>query len=143
MESRFTKTPAATKRAQRLRRDVTAQEKKLWRCLRASQVCGVSFRRQHPMGDYVLDFYAPSLRLAVECDGGQHAEPGGGVRDEVRTAWLKRQGVVVLRYWNSDIDANIEGVVADITGAVARCKRPPANLPLSGGGIKIRSEDSS
>jgi very-short-patch-repair endonuclease len=117
---------------------VTEQEKKLWRFLQAGQIGGVSFRRQHPLGDCVLDFYAPSLRLAVECDGGQHGRPGGGVRDEVRTAWLKRQGVVVLRYWNGDIDANIEGVVADITGAVARFKRPPPNLPLSGGGIKTK-----
>jgi len=125
MESRFTKTPPTTKRAQRLRRDVTAQEKKLWRFLQAGQIGGVSFRRQHPMGDSILDFYAPSLKLAVECDGGQHGRPENGARDEVRTAWLKRQGVVVLRYWNSDIDANIEGVVADITGAVAGRKRPP------------------
>lgn len=86
------------------------------------------------MGNYVLDFYAPSLKLAVECDGGQHGRPDNGARDEVRTAWLKRQGVVVLRYWNSDIDANIEGVVEDITGAVARCKRPLLTFPLQGEG---------
>jgi len=138
MESRFTKTPPTTKRAQRLRRDVTAQEKKLWRYLQAGQVSGVSFRRQHPMGDYVLDFYAPSLKLAVECDGGQHGRPEATARDDQRTEWLKRRGVVVLRYWNSDIDANIEGVVQNIADAVAGRKRPPPNLPLSGGGIKTK-----
>ena len=134
MRSRFTGTPSTTERARRLRRDVTAQEKKLWRFLQAGQIGGVSFRRQHPVGDYVLDFYAPSLRLAVECDGGQHGMPENVPRDEVRTDWLKREGILVRRYWKGDMDANIVGVVEDITGAVARRKRPPPGLPLSGGG---------
>jgi hypothetical protein len=70
---KFSRTVQMTKRARRLRRDMTDAERKLWQVLRREQIKGVSFRRQHPVGPFTLDFYAPALKLGIEIDGGQHA----------------------------------------------------------------------
>ena len=107
--SRFNRTRVKTERARGLRRDETDVERKLWYRLRNGQICGAQFRRQRPVGNYVLDFYCPALRLAIELDGGQHAQPGS--RDATRDEWLREQGVVVLRFWNSDVAQNVNGVL--------------------------------
>ncbi|HEY7245855.1 MAG TPA: DUF559 domain-containing protein [Xanthobacteraceae bacterium] len=114
--SRFNRTRVKTERARRLRRDGTDVERKLWYRLRNGQLCGAQFRRQHPAGTYVLDFYCPALCLAVELDGGQHAQEGK--RDRVRDEWLRQQGVEVLRFWNSDVIDNINGVLEVIAARV-------------------------
>jgi very-short-patch-repair endonuclease len=75
-------------------------EKRLWNRLRASQF-GIAFRRQHAIGAYIADFCAPSLKLLIELDGGQHAI--ATVRDARRTAWLEERGYRVLRFWNNDV----------------------------------------
>jgi very-short-patch-repair endonuclease len=114
---------------------------KLWQKLRNRQL-GVDFRRQHPVGNFVLDFFAPALRLAIELDGGQHGEQQATMRDERRTHWLAERGVTMLRFWNSDVTQNLSGVLEAIALKVAELQRSGmtptrrwrADLPLSGGG---------
>ena len=89
---------------------------RLWQKLRNRQL-GVDFRRQHPVGDYVLDFYAPALRLVIELDGGQHAAQNA--RDEKRTRWLADRGATLLRFWNSDVIQNLSGVLEVISAKIA------------------------
>jgi very-short-patch-repair endonuclease len=103
-----------------LRRDSTDVERQLWSKLRNAQINGANFRRQHPAGPYILDFYCPALQLAIELDGGQHAEAAS--RDRQRDEWLKRHGVTVLRFWNSDVTANRAGVVEAIAAKVSELK---------------------
>ena len=89
-------------------------ERRLWYRLRSGQIDGHRFRRQHPAGPYVLDFYCPELRLAIELDGGQHSFAAGIGRDQCRDAWLATHGVEVLRFWNSDVIENMTGVLEKI-----------------------------
>src|SRR5581483_553079 len=107
--SRFNRTPAKTQFARRLRRDETNVERKLWNRLRNRQIGNARFRRQHPAGRYILDFYCPALRLAIELDGGQHSE--SELRDRARDRWLSERGVTILRFWNSDVTENLNGVL--------------------------------
>jgi very-short-patch-repair endonuclease len=138
--SRFDRTLIKTARARRLRRNTTDVERRLWHRLRNAQIDGASFRRQHPAGRYVLDFYCPALQLAVELDGGQHARAPNV--DRQRDEWLRRRGVTVLRFWNSDLTSNLSGMLEVIVGKIAELKsqgltptrRWGADLPLSGGG---------
>lgn len=102
---------ASTQQAKALRRNATDAEKKLWALLRDRRLQGWKFRRQVPLGNYVVDFYCSEAKLVVEADGGQHAD---STDDEVRTAWLERNGYRVKRYWNNDILANPEGIFIDI-----------------------------
>ena len=110
--SRFSKTPKKTANARRLRRNMTEVEKRLWHRLRDGQIQGIAFRRQHPLGRYIVDFCALSQRLIVELDGGQHAATSA--KDASRTKWLMAQGFRVIRFWNSDIVENLEGVLRQI-----------------------------
>jgi very-short-patch-repair endonuclease len=95
-------------KARQLRVSMTDAEKQLWSALRARRLSRYKFRRQHPLGPYILDFACVEHRLAIEADGGQHAESNSDLR---RTAWLERQGWRVIRFWNNDILTNVEGVV--------------------------------
>jgi len=111
-----------TQKARGLRRDSTVVERRLWYRLRRVQIDGHRFRRQHPAGPYMLDFYCPELRLAIELDGGQHNFAAEIGRDQRRDAWLAARGVVVLRFWNSDIIENMTGVlekIAIVAGEIA------------------------
>ena len=143
--SRFNLTKMKTVRARQLRRNSTDVEMKVWQKLRNRQL-GVDFRRQHPVDNYVLDFYAPAIRLAVELDGGQHAETATVAHDTSRTRWLENRGVTILRFWNSDVVQNISGVLEVIAAKVAELqlsgmtptRRWRADLPLSGGGKERR-----
>ena len=133
---RFSRTTAMTKRARHLRTNMTNAEYRLWHALRRKQVHGLQFRRQHPVGTYTLDFYCPQIGLAVEVDGGQHAEQKR-LTDNHRTRWLGEKGIVVVRYWNNDVLTNLEGVLSDLVQRVesrARELTPSLTLPLSGGG---------
>jgi very-short-patch-repair endonuclease len=125
-----------TSRARRLRGNSTDAEAKLWRALRRDQLNGLHFRRQHPIGPYTLDFYCPTLRIAIEVDGGQHAEQTKKT-DERRDRWLAEKGVEVIRYWNNDLLTNLEGVLTDFLEKAdkrIRTLTPCPTLPLSGGG---------
>ncbi|MBX9842800.1 MAG: DUF559 domain-containing protein [Xanthobacteraceae bacterium] len=145
--SRFNRTPGKTEFARRLRRDGTDVERRLWQRLRNGQLGDAQFRRQHPAGRYVLDFYCSALALAVELDGGQHAGPR--TRDSERDRWLRQKRVTVLRFWNSDVIENLDGALDVITANIrelspaaaqsrprwgAGRQTPTPTLPLSGGG---------
>ena len=86
--------------------------------IRAGQMETESFRRQHPAGPYILDFYCPRLRIAIEVDGGGHGHYYGAQRDAKRDAWLLENGVLVLRFWNIDVQRNLFGVCDTIRAAV-------------------------
>lgn len=119
----------AMSRARSLRRNLTDAELRLWTRLRAHRLEGISFRRQVPIGAYIVDFVCLAERLIIEVDGGQH----GSSRDEVRDAWLKSQDFKILRFWNNDVLSNIEGVLEKILETVRRSP-PSLSLPRKGGG---------
>ena len=96
---------------------MTDAERRLWSLLRDRRLNGHKFRRQHPLGPYVLDFACLEHMLAVEVDGGQHAE---NEHDRERTAWLEAQGWRVVRFWNNDVLSNAEGVVARLIEALQK-----------------------
>ena len=97
-----------------MRREPTQAEAKLWSMLRGQRFGGLKFKRQEQLGDYIVDFVCFGARLIVEADGGQHAESKG---DAVRDAWLTAQGFRVLRFWNSDVLGNPDGVARVILDA--------------------------
>jgi very-short-patch-repair endonuclease len=109
----------ANPRARELRKNMTPQEVKLWSQLRKLRPQGFHFRRQVPLESYVLDFVCYKYRLIVEADGSQHGETEGLRRDARRDAVFQADGFRVLRFWNSEIDADLIGVVETI---IARAK---------------------
>jgi adenine-specific DNA-methyltransferase len=96
---------------------MTDAERKLWYHLRGSRLRGFTFRRQVPLGNYVVDFLCERQRLVVEVDGGQHADRLE--HDASRTQWLSAQGYSVARFWNNDVLTNIEGVLEVISRELA------------------------
>ena len=94
--------------ARTLRTNSTEAERVLWYHLRAARFRGYKFRRQTPLGRYIVDFVCFEARLIVEVDGGQHVEQQE--YDRQRTAWLEGQGFRVLRFWNTEVLGNVEGV---------------------------------
>ena len=115
-------------RARELRRNPTDAERLLWKKLRYWQVDGCKFRRQQPLGRYIVDFVCLQKRLIVEVDGGQHAEQAN--YDAERDGWLVDQGFVVLRFWN-DVLNNMDGVLETIIG---RLQSTPYLSPSPQGG---------
>ena len=109
-----------------LRQNMTDAEQRLWKHLRAHRLDGQKFRRQQPIGPYIVDFVHFGVRLIVEADGGQHAD---APHDKVRDAWLQAQGFQVLRFWNDDILLRTEAVLESIWAAVRGAPSPPAPLP--------------
>ncbi len=107
-------------KARKLRQEMTDAEQLLWRLLRNRGVHNAKFRRQHPIGRYVLDFYCHEAKLAIELDGGQHAEPQREAYDRERTAWLARQGIEVLRFWDNEVLQQTEAVLESIWEALER-----------------------
>jgi very-short-patch-repair endonuclease len=95
-----------------LRKRQTDAENLLWRHLRRKHVEGFRFRRQHPIGRYIVDFVCLEKRLILEIDGGQHAIEK--VKDEERSKWLIAEGYSILRFWNNDVLTNLEGVLETI-----------------------------
>ena len=102
--------------ARDLRRLSPDAEFRLWTALRSRHLAGYKFRRQHPIGPFIVDFACTRRRLVIEADGSQHI--GNAADDEKRTAWLRRHGWRVLRFWNSDILTNTEGVLESILAAL-------------------------
>ncbi|HHQ4702974.1 TPA: endonuclease domain-containing protein [Aeromonas hydrophila] len=100
--------------AKRMRREATLAEQKLWQQLRDRRLAGVKFRRQMPIGPYIVDFISLERRLIIEVDGSQHNEPAGRHHDETRTAYLNQQGFQVIRVWNNDVLSRMEAVLAHI-----------------------------
>jgi very-short-patch-repair endonuclease len=116
-----------TARARELRRTMTDAQRRLWRHLRR-HFLGVHFRRQVPIGPYIVDFACLGQRLVVEVDGGQHL---ASAEDKVRDRWLRERGYRVLRFWNHEVLKNTEGVLLAIASAWGtveseQCEREPA-----------------
>src|SRR5258706_2899996 len=118
-------------RARQLRSDMTKEEQLLWRYLRMRQVDGHKFRRQVPLGRYIADFACFEAHLIVELDGAQHGEQLE--YDERRDAWLRGQGLQVLRFWNFEITQQLEGVYQRIEEALSKTVPPIPALPPQGG----------
>ncbi|TNE67771.1 MAG: endonuclease domain-containing protein [Alphaproteobacteria bacterium] len=116
-------------RARGLRRAMTDAERCFWHHVRARRFHGLKFRRQFPVGHFIVDFACPARRLIVEIDGGQHADPESG--DALRTAHLESRGFRVVRYWNNDILGNIDGVMTDLEAHLGQ--QPPHPNPLPAG----------
>src|ERR1700730_2164999 len=110
--------------AKRLRETPTDAENLLWRQLRRFPVSGTHFRRQVPIGPYVADFACMAARLIIEVDGSQHGRDDLHERDETRTRWLEAEGYRVLRFWNNDLTANMDGVLEAVYAAI--CGSPTA-----------------
>lgn len=110
---------------------MTDAERYLWKHLRRRQLAGYRFRRQMPIGSYVVDFVCLERRLIVEIDGGQHQEQQA--YDGRRDKWLIEQGFRVLRFWNNEVFSQTEGVLMRILEVLQKVPPTPA-LPHKGGG---------
>ena len=119
-------TITSTDRAKDLRKRPTDAERLLWKYLRGKLAGGFKFRRQQPIGKYIVDFACFEKKVIVEVDGGQHSPE----RDSERDGWLGTQGFRVFRFWNNDVLINIEGVLQII---LKECEdagtSPPPALP--------------
>jgi len=100
-------------KAQALRKNQTDAEKRLWLAIRNRQLSGFKFKRQVPVGSYIVDFICHDKNLIVELDGGQHSRQVEA--DENRTAWLEARGYKLIRFWNNEVLENLEGVLTSIT----------------------------
>jgi very-short-patch-repair endonuclease len=96
--------------AKKLRKNLTDAEKYLWYVLRINNL-GVKFRRQAPIGNYIVDFVCYEKKLIIELDGGQHYQSAD---DKVRDEWLRSQGFIILRFWNNEVVENRDAVVLKI-----------------------------
>jgi very-short-patch-repair endonuclease len=110
----------ANETARALRKRLTPQEVKLWVKLRELKALGFHFRRQAPIGPYIVDFVSFRSRLVVEADGGQHGVLEEARSDHFRDAFLRSQGFRVMRFWNSEIDTNLSGVMESILSALEK-----------------------
>jgi adenine-specific DNA-methyltransferase len=125
----------ASVNARRLRKNPTDAEKRLWRYLRDKQLGGHRFRRQQPIGPYIVDFFCPQIGVVIEIDGGQHSPE----TDDNRTRWLEAGGYRVIRFWNNDVLGNPEGVWSALA-AMLREYPPPRPSPSRGEGEKTETD---
>ena len=100
--------------ARNSRKNQTHAEQILWSKLRSRGLSGFKFRRQHPIDHYILDFYCSEAHLAIELDGGQHAEQENIERDNKRTEYLNQKGIRVIRFWNDDVLEHLDEVITEI-----------------------------
>ena len=121
-------------KAKTLRTNQTAAEQRLWYHLRAHRFMGYKFKRQKPIGRYIVDFICMEHRLIIEIDGGQHAERV--TYDQRRDAWLRNQGYTVLRFWNNDVMQELEGVLEKIRSALVNSLSTGPS-PASGRGERV------
>jgi very-short-patch-repair endonuclease len=112
-------TRAVVDRARNLRQEQTPAEVRLWSALRNRQLAGLKFRRQHPYGQFILDFFCVERQLAVEVDGGVHLSAEQAARDLERSEFLAQHGVRVLRFTNEEIDRHLPDVLGKIIEAAA------------------------
>nr|WP_312986344.1 endonuclease domain-containing protein [Comamonas koreensis] len=121
----------SVQQARALRQASTTAEQLLWRHLRNRQLAGAKFRRQHPLGPYILDFVCLEQGLVIELDGGQHADLQAQAYDQQRSAWLQQQGLRVLRFWNHEVVQQTNEVLARVlqalTPALSRAREREVN----------------
>ncbi len=115
----------------RLRRDQTDAERKLWMHLRSRQMNGAKFRRQQPIGRYIVDFFCPEQRLVIELDGGHHADQLQA--DKRRTDFLVKTGYRVLRFWDNEVLTDTEAVLQKINDELKHPSPPPSPSRGEGG----------
>ena len=109
-------------KAKTLRTNQTEAEQRLWYHLRAHRFMGLKFKRQKPMGRYIVDFVCMERQLIIELDGGQHAEQMA--YDQHRDAWLRSQGYTVLRFWNNEVMHQLEDVLEQIRNTISLSPSP-------------------
>ncbi len=97
-------------KARELRKNMTPQEIKLWQIIRNKQFYGYRFLRQYPIGNYIVDFVCISKKIVIEIDGGKHNQQKNIVYDKNRTKYIESCGFSVIRFWNNEIDDNLDGV---------------------------------
>ena len=124
-----------TERARTLRKHLTEAEQRLWQKLKRRQLAGMKFRRQQPIGPFIVDFVCFECRVIVEVDGGQHAEQVPYDMD--RSGWLETRGYRVLRFWNNEVLAHPEAVAQVILDCVKE-GIDPLNPPPQGGGNELK-----
>jgi very-short-patch-repair endonuclease len=117
--------PRLKPKARVLRNNQTDAEQKLWSHVRRKQLLNVQFYRQKPIGEFIVDFYAPAAKLVIELDGSQHFEPEQQAYDQKRTAFLQQHGLKVLRFSNLDVLQHIESVMTVIFEALQMGLNPP------------------
>lgn len=108
--------------AKSLRSNMTEAEQRLWYYLRANPFMGLKFKRQKPLGTYIVDFVCMEEKLIIELDGGQHTENLS--YDHKRDSWLRSQGFTVLRFWNNELFNETESVLEKIRLTLSPCPSP-------------------
>lgn len=128
--------------ARRLRKSETDAERKIWQQLRTRNLNGAKFRRQHPVGPYIVDFICINEKLIIELDGSQHQQDQD--YDTKRTAFLKQAGFRVIRFWDNDVLLNTECVMEAIYDAVVtpHPSPHPSPLPASPRGEGVKTVES-
>ena len=117
---------ALKQRRQELRRNQTEAEKAFWSKIRNRQIHGLKFFRQYSVGSYILDFYSPAMKLAIELDGGQHNEYDNRQYDAARSDYLKGLGINMLRFWNHEVLCDMQSVLAELENKITT-----PNLPFA------------
>lgn len=112
-----------------LRNNMTQAEIKLWSGLKGRQLSGIKFRRQHGIGDYIVDFYCPELKLVVEVDGDSHYSISGKSHDLLKDDYLKDLEITVIRFSNTDILENTDGVFSLINDTIIGLKANTSTTP--------------
>jgi very-short-patch-repair endonuclease len=109
--------------SRQLRKESTEAERMLWAKLKGYQLVGLKFRRQEPIGTYIVDFVCFEKKIVIEVDGGQHGKESIRQKDAERTSWLEGEGFRILRFWNNDVLTNMEGIL-EIIKRAADCDCP-------------------
>lgn len=125
-------------RAKILRKNMTEAETVLWYRLRAHRLQGFKFKRQKPLGPFIVDFVCMEYKVVIEVDGGQHQDHAG--YDQARDKWLRQQGFEVLRFWNNEVMGNLEGVLEVIHSVLLSRALSPGPSPASGRGEREGSD---
>ncbi|MCK5125170.1 MAG: endonuclease domain-containing protein [candidate division Zixibacteria bacterium] len=112
-------------RRQLLRNNATRAEQLLWNKLKRRRLNGLKFRRQYSIGQYIVDFYLPSHKLAIEIDGPTHLSNQSILKDKTRTRFLKNNGISLLRYGNNEIYEGMENVLQSICEFLITTPQPP------------------
>ena len=128
--------PLLKQRRKELRHNQTEAEKSFWAHIRDKQFFGMKFFRQYSIGPYILDFYCPELKLAIELDGGQHAQDDNKEYDAARSEYLKAQGLEVMRFWNHEVLLHMNSILENLAKRVT-----PPNPLLTQEGAKRSYED--
>jgi len=113
---------------------MTDAERKIWNILKNKQLFDLKFWRQYGVGDFILDFYCPQIRLAIEVDGGQHNEESSKEYDAQRSVYLKQKSIKIIRIWNNDVMKNIDGVYDFLLKIVRELYPLPSSPYIKGRG---------